>query len=389
MDFQPTEQHQQIRDAVAKLCERFDLEYWLDHDNKAEFPEDFYQAFAEAGWLGIAMPEEYGGAGLGITEASILMQTVAQSGAAMSGCSAIHMNIFGPHVIVVHGTEEQRERMLVPLIQGKEKACFGVTEPDAGLNTTRIKTRAERQPGGGYIVNGQKIWTSTAQEAHKILLLTRTTPIEETKRPIDGLTLFYTDFDRRYVTPTVIPKMGRAAVDTNQVFIDGLPIPEEDRIGEEGRGFYYLLDGLNPERILVAHEAIGIGRIALERAAMYARERVVFDRPIGQNQGIQHPLADSWAKLEAANLLAQKAAWLYDSKQPCGNEANAAKYLCAEVAFEACERAVLTHGGMGYAKEYHVERLMREVMVMRLAPISIQLVLSYIAERALGQPKSY
>jgi len=389
MEFSLTESQQSIWDAISKLCEGFDADYWLERDRTGEYPEDFYQALARDGWLGIAMPEEYGGSALGILDACVMMQAIAQSGAAMSGASAVHINVFGPHPIVVHGTEEQRRRMLPPLIAGKEKTCFGVTEPDAGLNTAAIKTRAERQPGGGYVVHGQKIWTTTAQEAHKILLLARTTPVEQCKRRMDGISLFYTDFDRRYLTATVIPKMGRKAVDSNQLFIDGLPIPQEDLIGEEGRGFYYLLDGLNPERCLLAAEAVGVGKVALARAAEYARQRVVFDRPIGQNQGIQHPLADSWAKLEAAEVLVRKAAWLYDQGLPCGPEANAAKYLCAEYGFEACERAVLTHGGMGYAKEYHVERYMREIMICRIAPVSPQLILSHIAERVLDQPKSY
>lgn len=388
MDFALTEQQQQIRDSINRLCQRFDLDYWLDRDETGEFPEDFYQALAKDGWLGIAMPEQYGGAGLGITEAALMMQTIAQSGAAMSGASAIHINVFGPHPIVVHGTPDQRERMLVPLIKGEQKACFGVTEPDAGLNTAALKTRAEWN-GKKYIAHGQKMWTSTAQEAHKILLLARTTPREQCKRRMDGISLFYTDLDRNKVEIRRIPKMGRKAVDSNQLFIDGLEIEKEDLIGEEGKGFYYLLDGLNPERILVASEAIGIGRAALGRAVNYARERVVFDRPIGQNQSIQHPLAESWAKLEAAEGLVYKAAWLYDSRQPCGPQANAAKYLAAEVGFEACQRAVMTHGGMGYAKEFHVERFMREIMVTRIAPISPQLVLSYIAERVLELPKSY
>ena len=389
MDFTFNEQQQQIREAIAKLCTRFDADYWLDRDDTGEFPEDFVQTLAKDGWLGIAMPPEYGGAGLGITEAALMMQAIAESGAAFSGASAVHMNVFGPHPIVVHGTEEQKRRMLVPLIKGEDKACFGITEPDSGLNTAALKTRAERTHNGNYIVHGQKIWTSTAQVASKILLLARTTPAEQCKKALDGLSLFYTDFDRRYLTATVIAKMGRKAVDSNQLFIDGLPIPREDLIGEEGKGFRYLLDGLNPERILVAAEAIGVGRVALQAAAKYARERVVFGRPIGQNQGIQHPLADSWAKLQAADLLVYKAAWMYDNGQPCGPEANAAKYLAAEVGFEACTRAVMTHGGMGYAKEFHVERYMREIMIPRLAPVSAQLVLSHIAEKVLGQPKSY
>ena len=388
MDFKFTAQQEQIREAVWRLCEGFGPDYWLDRDNTGEFPEDFYQALAKDGWLGIAMPEEFGGSALGIAEGCVLMEAIAESGAGLSGASAVHINIFGPHPIVKHGTPEQRQRFLPPLIAGKEKTCFGVTEPNAGLNTASITTKAERT-SSGYVVHGQKMWTTTAQRANKILLLARTTPKEQCKRAFDGITLFYTDLDRNKVEIREIPKMGRKAVDTNALFIDGLEVRDEDRIGEEGRGFYYLLDGLNPERVLIAAEAIGIGKAALKRAADYARDRVVFDRPIGQNQAIQHPLADSWAKLEAARLLTYKAAWLYDNKEPCGGEANAAKYLAGEVGFEACERAILTHGGMGYAKEFHVERLFREIMIARIAPISRELVLSYIGERELGLPKSY
>ena len=389
MHFGWNEQHEQVREAVERLCARFDLDYWRDRDTQGEFPHDFHRAMAEGGWLGIAMPEEFGGSGLGIVEATILMQAVAQSGAGMSGCSAIHLNIFGPQPIVKHGTDEQRRRMLPELVAGEKKACFAVTEPDSGLNTSSLKTRAEPDGKGGYIVHGQKLWTTTAQVADKMLLIARTTPQEQCRRAFDGLTLFYTDFDRRYLTPTEIPKMGRSAVDSNSLFLDGLPVPAEDRIGEEGRGFHYLLDGLNPERILVAAEAVGIGRCALKRAADYARERQVFNRPIGQNQSIQHPLAESWAKLEAAELLVYKAAWMYDEGEACGPQANAAKYLAAEVGHEACERAILTHGGMGYAKEYHVERWLREIWINRLAPVSWQLALSFIAEKELDLPKSY
>jgi acyl-CoA dehydrogenase len=317
-----------------------------------------------------------------------MMETIAASGAGMSGASAVHINVFGPHPIVVHGTEEQKQRWLTPMIQGKEKCCVGVTEPDAGLNTAAIKTRAERD-GDNYKIYGTKMWTSTAQEANKVLLLCRTTPREKVSKPFDGISLFYTDLDRKYVEIRQIPKMGRMAVDSNFVFYDGLPVPKEDLIGEEGRGFYYLLDGINPERCLVASEAVGIGQFSLDRAAEYARDRVVFGRPIGQNQGIQHPLAETWAKLAAVRLLVYKAAWLYDTGENCGAEANAAKYLAAEFGFEAAERAMLTHGGMGYAKEYHVERMLREVMITRLAPVGQQLALSYIAERQLGMPKSY
>ncbi len=360
MDFALTDAQQQIRDEVLKLCARFDDGYWLERDRTATFPDAFFAAMAEANWLGIAMPEAYGGAGLGITEATILMQAVAESGACMSGASAIHLNIFGLNPVVVFGTEAQKRRMLPPVIAGRDKACFGVTEPNAGLNTTQITTRGERR-GDRYVINGTKIWTSTAQVATKILLLARTTPLDRVQRHSHGLTLFYTTLDRAHAEVRLIHKMGRHAVDSNMVFFEDMEVPEEDRIGEEGEGFRTLLHGLNPERVLVAAEAIGIGHAALARASRYARERVVFGRPIGQNQGIQHPLAKCWAELEAANLMVMKAAWRYDQGLPCGAEANAAKYLAGEAGFRACEQAVMTHGGMGYAQEYHVERYLREV----------------------------
>ena len=388
MDFSLTAEQQAICDEVQKACSPFDDDYWLEHDKTGEFPADFHRAMAAGGWLGIAMPEEYGGAGLGATEAALMMHAVANSSGAMSAASAIHINIFGPHPIVVFGSAEQKQRWLPGLIKGTTQACFGVTEPDAGLNTTSITTRAVRT-GNGYQVDGRKIWTSTAQEADRIMLLTRTTAKEDCARPTDGLTLFYTRLDREYCAVHTIPKMGRAAVDSCEVFIDALPVPEEDRIGEEGKGFHYLLHSLNPERILIAAEAIGIGRNALARATRYAKNRVVFGRPIGQNQAIQHPLAQNWMELEAAWLMTLNAANRYDTGQKCGIEANAAKYLGAEAGFSACTQAVMTHGGMGYAREFHVERLLREVLITRLAPISPQLILCNIAEKALGLPKSY
>ncbi len=387
MDFSLTPEQEQIRAAVERVCARFTDEYWLARDREGGFPEDFHRALAEAGWLGIAMPTEHGGAGLGMTEAALMMQTIAESGAGFSGASAVHMNIFGLHPVVVFGTPAQQRRWLPPLIAGRDRACFAVTEPDAGLNTLKLKTRA-LQAGDRYLISGQKIWISTAQVATKVLLLARTTPIERAQGS-RGLSLFYTDLDRRFVEVREIEKMGRKSVDSNQVFFDQLPVPAADRIGEEGRGFEYILHGMNPERILIAAEAVGLGRAALRRAVKYAGERVVFDRPIGQNQAIQHPLANCWMALEAANLLAFMAASLYDAGRPCGAEANAAKYLAAEACFRACETAVMTHGGMGYAKEYHVERYLREALIPRLAPVSPQLVLCYIAEKVLGLPKSY
>ncbi|MCC7183423.1 MAG: Acyl-CoA dehydrogenase fadE12 [Rhodocyclaceae bacterium] len=386
VDFTP--EQQSIREAIFKICERFDWDYWLKKDREGGFPFDFHKAIADGGWLGIAMPQEYGGAGLGITEAAIMLQAVAESGAGISGSSSVHLNIFGLNPVVVFGSDEQKRRMLPPLIQGKEQACFGVTEPNTGLNTLKLKTKAVRQ-GDRYLVNGQKVWTSTAQVANKILLLARTQDASEVKRPTDGLSLFYTDFDRRYIEVREIEKMGRKAVDSNQVFFENLPVPVEDRIGEEGRGFEYILHGLNPERILGGAVGIGIGRAALKRAAAYANERIVFDRPIGMNQGIQHPLAECWMELEAANLMAFHAASLYDRGKPCGSQANAAKYLSGEAGFKAAQTAVLTHGGFGYAKEYHVERLFRESILLRIAPITPQLIKCFIAEKELGLPKSY
>jgi acyl-CoA dehydrogenase len=378
----------EIREATLRICARFDDEYWLRRDRDGHFPHEFHRAFAEAGWLGIAMPEAYGGSGLGIAEAAAMMQAVAESGAAFSGASALHMNIFGLNPVVVFGSDEQKRRFLPPLIKGDEKACFAVTEPNAGLDTTKLTTRAVRS-GDAYVVHGQKTWISTAQVADRVLLLARTTPLEEVARPILGLSLFYAALDKAHVEARVIDKMGRKAVDSNQVFFDGLRVPVADLIGAEGHGFEYLLHGLNPERILIAAEAVGIGRAALQRAVRYAKERVVFGRPIGQNQGIQHPLAKCWINLEAAHLMMLRAANLYDHGEPCGIHANAAKYLGGEAGFEACETAVLAHGGMGYAKEYHVERLLREVMIARIAPVSRELILCNIAEKALGLPKSY
>ena len=388
MDFALTHDQQAIQAAVAKVCADFGDDYWLKKDREGGFPHDFHAALAGAGWLGIAMPTKVGGAGLGITEAALMMQTVSESGGGIAAASAIHMNIFGLHPVVVFGTPEQQERWLPPLIAGEHKACFGVTEPNTGLNTLQLKTRAVRH-GDHYLVNGQKIWISTAQVAQKILLLARTTPLAEVSAPRGGLSLFYTDLDRTAIDVREIEKMGRKAVDSNELFIDGLTIPVEDRIGEEGKGFDYILHGMNPERVLLAAEAIGLGRVALKRAANYAKERIVFDRPIGMNQGIQHPLAERWMELEAAQLMMLKAAWLYDQGKPCAAAANAAKYLGAEAGFRACETAVLTHGGMGYAKEFHVERYFREAMLPRIAPVSPQLIFCFIAEKVLGLPKSY
>lgn len=388
MNFDLSSDQQALCDAVARICKRFDDEYWLKKDKEGGFPFELHQALAEDGWLGICIPEAYGGTGLGITEAALMMQTISESGAGMTGASAVHMNIFGLSPVVIFGNEAQKQRMLPPLVKGTEKACFAVTEPNTGLNTTRLKLRAERQ-GDHYVLNGAKVWISTAQVAEKMLILARTTPIEDVKSHTDGLSLFYTDLDRRCIEVREIEKMGRKAVDSNELFIDGLRVPVEDRIGEEGKGFHYILHGMNPERILIASEAIGLGKVALRRATQYARERQVFDRPIGKNQGIQHPLAECWIQLEAANLMMLKAADRFDRELSCGAEANAAKFLGAEAGYQACLQAVMTHGGFGYAKEYHVERYLRESLIPRIAPISPQLILCFIAEKVLGLPKSY
>lgn len=388
MDFSITPEQQSIREAVLRTCEKFDADYWLQKDRHGGFPLDFHAAIAEAGWLGICMPPEYGGAGLGIQEAALLVQAISESGAGLSGVSAIHMNIFGLNPVVKFGTDAQKQRMLPPLIAGKEKACFAVTEPNTGLNTTQLKTFA-RKEGDTYYVTGRKVWITTAQVTEKMLLLARTTPLDQVKKPTDGLSLFYTDLDRRYVDVREIEKLGRKAVDSNELFIENLPVPAADLIGKEGEGFRNILHGMNPERALAAAAAIGLGRVALKRAAAYANERIVFDRPIGKNQGVQHPLAKCWMELEAANLMVMNAAWRYDQGLECGAESNAAKYLAGEAGFKACEQAVLAHGGFGYAKEYHVERYFREAMLLRIAPISIQLIMCYIAEKVLGLPKSY
>lgn len=388
MQFNLTEDQQAVVAAIEKICARFDDAYWLERDREGGFPHELHRTLADAGWLGIAMSPDYGGAGLGMMEAALMMRTISGSGAGLSGASAVHMNIFGLNPVQVFGSEAQKQRFLPPLIAGRDKACFAVTEPDAGLDTTHLKTQAVRD-GDHYVLSGRKIWISTAQVANKMLIIARTTPLDRVQKPTDGLSLFYTDLDRMRVEVREIEKMGRKAVDSNMLFIDNLRVPVEDRIGEEGKGFHYLLHGLNPERILIAAEAVGLGHAALARATNYAKERVVFGRPIGQNQAIQHPLAQAWMALEAANLMVMKAATLYDAGEPCGAEANAAKYLAAEAAFQSCQTAIATLGGMGYAKEYHVERYLRESMIPRLAPVSPQLILCFIAEKVLGLPKSY
>ena len=388
MDFEFTAEQQDIQNQVRALCSRFPDEYWRDRDASGEFPWDFYQAVADGGWLGITIPQEFGGAGLGIMEAAIVMQTVAESGGGTQACSAIHLGIFGLEPLIKYGTETAKQKYLPDILSGKMHVSFAVTEPDAGTNTTEISTFAKRE-GDSYVVSGRKVFITKARESKKMLLLTRTTPIDQVKKKTDGMTLFFADIDRDAVEVRELHKCGRPAVDTNMLFIDNLRVAVDDRVGEEGRGFHYILDGINPERILIAAEAIGMGKRALERGVRYAKERIVFHRPIGMNQGIQFPLADSAAKLETAELMVYKAASLYDRRKPCGKEANIAKYMSAEAAFEAADRAMQTHGGYGYIKDYDVERYWREVRLFRIAPISQEMVLNFVGEHVLWLPRSY
>ena len=388
MDFEPTEDQVTIRKAVAELATKFDDHYWQTKDAEHEFPIEFYNALAEGGWLGITTPEQYGGSGFGITEASILLEEVSASGGGMNAASSIHMSIFGMHPVIVHGSEAMKQENLPRIVNGDLHVCFGVTEPDAGLDTTRITTFAKRD-GDDYVVNGRKVWISKAMESEKILLLTRTTKFEDSAKKTDGLTLFFTDLDRAHVDIKPIKKMGRNAVSSNELFIDNLRIPAEHRIGDEGKGFKYILDGMNPERMLVAAEALGLGRAALRTAVQYGNDRHVFGRPIGMNQGLQFPLADSLARLDAAELVLRKATWLYDRGLPCAREANMAKYLCADAGFQAADRALQTHGGMGYAEEYNVARYFRESRLLKIAPLSQEMVLNYLGSHVLGLPRSY
>lgn len=388
VDFDLTEDQQTIRKAVAELASTFDDQYWMEKDEAHEFPTEFYDAFAQGGWLGMTTPEQYGGHGFGITEASLLLEEVSASGAGMNGASSMHLTIFGMHPVILHGSEEMKKENLPRVANGDLHVCFGVTEPGAGLDTTRITTFAKRD-GSDYVVNGRKVWISKAQESEKILLLTRTAKFEDSPKKTDGLTLFLTDLDRDHVDIRPIHKMGRNAVSSNELFIDDLRIPEEHRVGEEGEGFKYILDGLNPERMLVASEALGLGRASLRRAVRYGNEREVFGRPIGMNQGLQFPLADSLARLDAAELVLRNATWLYDNGRPCARAANTAKYLCADAGFEAADRALQTHGGMGYSEEYHVARYFREARLLRIAPLSQEMVLNFLGEHVLGLPRSY
>src|SRR5262245_49821222 len=387
MDFSLTESQELIKKETAALARTFSLDYWLDKDTRAEYPHEFVRAFAESGWLGIMVPEAYGGAGLGVTEAALMLHEICASGAGTSGASPIHFYVFPPTPVIKYGTEAMKRKHLPTICTGETVMAFGVTEPNAGTDTSRIQPRAERR-GDRFVVNGRKVWTTNAQHATKFLLLARTSERDPAK-PLKGMTLFFTDFDRSAISVRLIEKLGRAAVDSNEIVIENLEIPEEDVVGTVGEGFYHLLDSLNPERIVVGIEAVGIGRAALDRAVQYAKERIVFDRPIGRNQAIAHPLAHAAAQLDAAEAMCLKAAWLFDSGRPCGKEANAAKLLAAEAGFDACDAALQTFGGFGYAKEFHVERLWREVRLYKIAPVSQQMALNYLAEHVLGLPRSY
>ena len=383
-----TEEIAALRTAIQRLCKPFDDTYWQQMDQRHEFPWKFYEALARGGWIGIAIPTEYGGSGAGITEASILLEEIAASGAGMNGASAIHLSIFGMNPVVKHGSLQMRQEYLQRVACGDLHLSFGITEPDAGTETAAIKTKA-RRVDGGYVVTGRKVWMTKADISEKVLLLARTADPGESGKKTDGLTLLLADLKAPEVTVRPIPKLGRNAVSSCEVTFDGLFVPAADRVGEEGKGFSYLLDGLNPERILVASEALGIGWAALRKAVQYAQQRVVFGREIGKNQAISFPLADAYARLRAAELAIRHASARYDAGQSCGEEANIAKYLAADAGFQAADRAMQTLGGMGYACEYNVERYWREVRLMRIAPVPQEMVLNYLAEHVLGLPRSY
>ncbi len=388
MDFTHNEEHQLIRNSIRRICDEFPDEYWSERDESHEFPWDFYNALAEGGWIGIAIPEQYGGSGRGITDASIILEEVAASGAAMNGCSGIHLSIFGMQPVIKYGSDEMKQKYLPRVAKGDLHVAFGVTEPDAGTDTTSITTRATRD-GDNYIVRGRKVWTTKALDSERVLLLTRTQEKDQVAKRSHGMTLLFAELQRPEVTISPIEKVGRNAIATCEVVYDDLPVSVTDRIGEEGKGFQYLLDGLNAERVLVAAEAVGIGRAALNRAVQYAQDRVVFDRPIGQNQGVAFPLGEAKMRLDAAELMIRKASWMLDNDVPCGAEANMAKWLAADACFQAADQAVQTHGGFGYAREFHVERYWREARLQKLAPISQEMVLNYVTQHVMGLPRSY
>ncbi len=388
MDFALTEEQELIRTEVGNLARKFDWSYWRELDSTGEYPHAFFNEMSAAGWVGAAIPTEYGGGGLGIIEASLILLEICASGAGTSGASPVHFSMFPPQPVIKYGSEGMKRQYLPKIASGEMKMAFSVTEPNAGTDTPHIETTAVRD-GDDWVINGRKVWSSNAQNADRVLILTRTTPIEEAGKRTKGMTLFFSDMDRDAIQMRLIHKMGRHAVDSNELFIDDFRVPHTDIVGEEGEGFYHLLDGLNPERIVIAAEAVGIGKAALNKAVQYAKDRTVFGRPIGKNQGIQFPLAEAYARLEAAELMVLKAAWLYDNGQPCGAEANMAKLLAADAGCDAVDHAVQTHGGFGYAQEFDVERLYREIRLYKIAPVSQQMVLNYLGEHVLGMPRSY
>jgi acyl-CoA dehydrogenase len=388
MEFAWTEQHELIRTEVRHLARKFDWGYWRELDRSGNYPHEFFNAFAASGWLGTVIPTAYGGSGLGVTEACLVLEEICASGAGTSGASPIHFSMFPPMPIILHGSEDMKRRYLPRIASGEMKLAFSVTEPNVGTDTTHVQTTAVRD-GDDWLIHGRKVWCTNAQNAERVLILTRTTPYDQVEKKTKGMTLFFAEMDRQAISIRPIEKMGRHAVDSNELFIDGLRVSHADLVGEEGEGFYHLINGLNPERIVIAAEAVGIGKAAIDKAVQYAKERRVFGRPIGQNQGIQFPLAEAYAQLEAAELMTYKAAWLYDQGLPCGKEANIAKLLAAEAGCAAVDHAVQTHGGYGYAREFDVERLYREIRLYKIAPVSQQMVLNYLSEHVLKLPRSY
>jgi acyl-CoA dehydrogenase len=376
--------HPELRDAVRQLCSQFDSAYWQKVDEERAYPEAFVEALTKAGWMSALIPEEYGGSGLSLTEASVIMEEVSRSGGQAGSC---HGQMYNMNTLLRNGSPAQKKKYLPKIASGELRMqAMGVTEPTAGTDTTKIKTTAVRK-GDRYVVNGQKVWTSRLQHSELMILLARTTPLAEVKKKSEGMSVFLVDTKSKGID--VKPIRNMVNHETNQVFIDNLEIPVENLIGEEGKGFRYILDGLNAERILIAAECIGDGYWFIEKATKYATERVVFDRPIGQNQGIQFPIAESYMEIEAANLMRYKASGLFDLRKNCGAEANMAKHLAAKASWEAANVCLQTHGGFGFAAEYDVERKFRETRLYLVAPISTNLILSYLAEHVLGLPRSF
>jgi acyl-CoA dehydrogenase len=376
-----------IRDSIRKITEQFDLDYWSDMDKKKKYPWDFKEALAEGGWLGMLMPEEFGGMGLGLIECGVVLDELGQN-CGFNANSVFQYFVFPPGPVIHHGSDEMKREFLPKLATGEEMMCFAVSEPDNGVDTSRLKTFAKKE-GDRYLVNGRKVWISNSKNADRMLLLVRTSP-RNPERPFDGMTVFLTRMkDKKGIEINRIDKIMRNAVDSNEIVFDNFEVFEHEIVGEKDKGFRCLIDGLNPERIAVAQTCIGLGRGALKLATQYSKDRIVFDRPIGQNQAVAHPLAESWMRLEAADLMTQKAARLFDAGQPCGPEANAAKFLASDAGFQAADNAMQFHGGYSMAKEYHISRFWMEARHLKIAPISQQMVLNFISDKVLGLPKSY